>query len=40
MIEGTSIARQGVFEKIYASSFYFNSKGVAKMAGSGGELYQ
>ncbi len=30
MIEGTSIARQGVFEKIYASSFYFNSKGVAK----------
>jgi 2-hydroxy-3-keto-5-methylthiopentenyl-1-phosphate phosphatase len=30
MIEGTSIARAGAFEKIYASSFYFNSKGVAK----------
>ena len=30
MIEGTDIARRGVFEKIYASSFYFNSKGVAK----------
>lgn len=30
MIEGTQIARQGVFEKIYASSFYFNDRGVAK----------
>ena len=30
MIEGTSIARAGAFEKIYASSFYYNEKGVAK----------
>lgn len=30
MIEGTSIAKAGAFEKIYASSFYFNNKGVAK----------
>lgn len=30
MIEGTSIAQKGVFEKIYASSFYFNERGVAK----------
>ena len=30
MIEGTEIARQGAFEKIYASSFYFNERGVAK----------
>lgn len=30
MIEGTSVARAGVFEKIYASSFYYNEKGVAK----------
>lgn len=30
MIEGTAIARRGVFEKIYASAFYFNQKGVAK----------
>lgn len=29
MIEGTAIAKSGAFEKIYASSFYFNSKGVA-----------
>ena len=29
MIEGTEIARKGNFEKIYASSFYFNSRGVA-----------
>ncbi len=29
MIEGTSVARQGAFEKIYASSFYYNEKGVA-----------
>ncbi|MBP5153900.1 MAG: haloacid dehalogenase-like hydrolase [Lachnospiraceae bacterium] len=30
MIEGTSLARSGVFEKIYASSFYFNEKGIAQ----------
>ena len=30
MIEGTSVAKAGAFEKIYASSFYYNSKGVAK----------
>lgn len=30
MIEGTDIAKQGVFEKIYASSFHFNERGVAK----------
>lgn len=30
MIEGTSIAKAGVFEKIYASSFYFNARGVAE----------
>lgn len=30
MIEGTKIAKAGAFEKIYASSFYFNDKGVAK----------
>ncbi len=29
MIEGTEIARAGAFEKIYASSFYFNDRGVA-----------
>lgn len=29
MIEGTSIARAGAFEKIYASSFMFDKKGVA-----------
>lgn len=29
MIEGTSIAKAGAFEKIYASSFYYNEKGVA-----------
>ena len=29
MIEGTSVARAGAFEKIYASSFYYNEKGVA-----------
>lgn len=29
MIEGTSVAQAGVFEKIYASSFYYNEKGVA-----------
>lgn len=30
MIEGTEIALNGAFEKIYASSFYFNERGVAK----------
>lgn len=30
MIEGTKMARVGAFEKIYASSFYFNDRGVAK----------
>ena len=29
MIEGTRIARAGAFEKIYASSFYFNDRGIA-----------
>ena len=29
MIEGTEIAKKGVFKKIYASSFYYNEKGVA-----------
>ena len=29
MIEGTSIAKAGAFEKIYASSFLFDEKGVA-----------
>lgn len=29
MIEGTSVAKAGVFEKIYASSFYYNEKDVA-----------
>lgn len=30
MIEGTDIAKKGVFTKIYASSFYFNERGLAK----------
>ena len=30
MIEGTKMARAGAFKKIYASSFYFNDRGVAK----------
>ena len=30
MIEGTDIAKSGAFEKIYASSFYYNERGVAK----------
>ena len=30
MIEGTVMAKNGAFEKIYASSFYFNERGVAK----------
>lgn len=29
MIEGTSVARAGAFEKIYASSFYYDKNGVA-----------
>lgn len=29
MIEGTSVAKAGAFKKIYASSFYYNEKGVA-----------
>ena len=30
MIEGTEIAKNGVFEKIYASSFYFDDSGIAR----------
>ena len=30
MIEGTSVAKKGAFEKIYASSFYYNERGVAE----------
>lgn len=30
MIEGTVVARKGAFKKIYASSFYYNERGVAK----------
>lgn len=29
MIEGTEISKNGSFEKIYASSFYYNDRGVA-----------
>lgn len=29
MIEGTSVARAGAFEKVYASSFFYNENGVA-----------
>ena len=29
MIEGTSVARKGAFERIYASSFYYDEKGMA-----------
>lgn len=29
MIEGTAVAKAGAFEKIYASSFYYNENGVA-----------
>lgn len=29
MIEGTEIAKKGAFEKIYASSFFYNERGVA-----------
>ena len=30
MIEGSEMAKKGAFEKIYASSFYFNDRGEAK----------
>lgn len=30
MIEGTKMAKNGAFKKIYASSFFYNEKGVAK----------
>lgn len=30
MIEGTDVAKHNVFKKIYASSFYYNEKGVAE----------
>lgn len=30
MIEGTIMAKRGEFEKIYASSFYFDNNGIAK----------
>lgn len=30
MIEGTSVAKAGAFEQIYASSFYYNDRGVAE----------
>lgn len=30
MIEGTPVAKAGAFEKIYASSFYYNERGVAQ----------
>ena len=29
MIEGTSVAKKGAFERIYASSFYYDAKGMA-----------
>ncbi|MCI8332310.1 MAG: haloacid dehalogenase-like hydrolase [Clostridiales bacterium] len=29
MIEGTKVAKEGAFEKIFASSFYYNERGVA-----------
>ena len=29
MIEGTTVAKKGAFERIYASSFYYDEKGVA-----------
>lgn len=29
MIEGTEMAQKGAFEKIYASAFYFNERGIA-----------
>lgn len=30
MIEGTKMAREGAFDRIYASSFYFNERGLVK----------
>lgn len=30
MIEGTSVAKQGAFKRIYASSFYYDADGVAE----------
>lgn len=30
MIEGTSVAQNGAFEKVYASSFYYDDRGVAQ----------
>ena len=30
MIEGTEMAKAGAFEKVYASAFYYNDRGVAK----------
>ena len=30
MIEGTCVAKEGAFERIYASSFYYNERGIAK----------
>ncbi len=30
MIEGTSVAKAGAFERIYACSFYYNERGVAQ----------
>ena len=30
MIEGTEMAKNGAFDRIYASSFYFNERGLAK----------
>lgn len=30
MIEGTSVAKAGAFERIYANSFYFNKRGIAE----------
>lgn len=30
MIEGTTIYKNGAFEQVYASAFYFNDRGVAK----------
>lgn len=29
MIEGTAIAKEGVFERVFASSFYYNERGLA-----------
>jgi hypothetical protein len=40
MIEGTSVAKSGAFEKIYASSFLFDERDVPIMACSSCQLYQ